>query len=258
MATLTPHGGKPNGGLPLPHAVTVFVGNFGSGKTEIAINYALLLANRGERVRLVDIDLVNPYFRSREAREYMQAHGVEVVAPTGEYAFADLPIMMAEVGGTLHAQPGRVVFDVGGDDLGARVLGGFATLLVEAKAAVLQVVNARRPFTDSLAGCRQMYDELEAAARVRIGGLVANAHLINETTPEVVRQGIALAREMEQATGVPLVFAAVERGVLQQCGQADLGCPVLAIDRYMTSPWERSQRRDPIGRPPRTHLPLGE
>jgi hypothetical protein len=257
MATMTPHGGL-TGGLPLPHAVTVFVGNFGSGKTEIAINYAMLLASTGQRVQLVDIDLVNAYFRSREARAYVQAHGVEVVAPEGEYAFADLPIMLAEVGGSLRSHPGRVVFDVGGDDLGARVLGGFAALLVEAQAAVLQVVNARRPFTDSLAGCRQMYDELEAAARVRIGGLVANAHLIGETTPEVVRQGVALAREMEQATGVPLVFAAVERGVLQQCGQADLGCPVLAIDRYMTSPWERSQRRDPIGRPPRTHLPLGE
>ncbi|MBN2361794.1 MAG: hypothetical protein JXR83_20245, partial [Deltaproteobacteria bacterium] len=152
----------------------------------------------------------------------------------------------------------RVVFDVGGDDLGARVLGGFAALLVEAKAIVLQVVNERRPFTDSLAGCQRMYRELEAAARVRIGGLVANAHLITETTPEVVRKGVALAREMERATGVPLVFAAVERGVAEQLAADELGCPVLPIDRYMTSPWESAQRRDPIGRPPRTHLPLGE
>ncbi|MBN2360760.1 MAG: hypothetical protein JXR83_15000, partial [Deltaproteobacteria bacterium] len=105
MATMTPQGGLASG-LPLPHAVTVFVGNFGSGKTEIAINYAIMLAGRGERVQLVDIDLVNVYFRSREARTYMEEHGVEVVAPTGDYAFADLPIILAEVGGLLkQAQP---------------------------------------------------------------------------------------------------------------------------------------------------------
>jgi len=74
----------------------------------------------------------------------------------------------------------------------------------------------------------------------------------------VVRQGIALAREMEQATGVPLCFAAIERGVIERFGDDDVGCPVLPIERFMTSPWEGGRRREPIGRPPRTHLPVGE
>jgi len=243
--------------LPPPAPITVFVGNYGSGKTEIAINYALHLAQLGEPVQLVDLDIVNPYFRSREAREYVGARGVEVVAPTNEYASADLPIILREVAGALGQTAARVVLDVGGDDLGARVLGGFSATLNAGEAVVLQVVNERRPFTDSLQGCRRMYDELEAASRMKIRGLVANAHLIAETNAAVVRRGVDFAREMSEALGVPLAFAAVERGVLEREGDLQLGCPLLPLDRFMTSPWEASTRRGPIGRPPQVSLPEG-
>jgi len=243
--------------LPAPAPVTVFVGNFGSGKTEIALNYALHLAARGEPVRLVDLDIVNPYFRSREAREFVEARGVEVVAPVNEYAFADLPILLREVAGSLGRADAHVVLDVGGDDLGARVLGGFSATLRATVTAVWQVVNERRPFTDSPAGCRRMYDELETASRLKIRGLIANAHLIHETTPEVVLRGVRFAREMSESLGVPLVFAAIERGLLERNPELELGCPLLPLDRFMTSPWEQSIRRGPIGRPPPVTLPAG-
>jgi len=244
--------------LPPAAAITAIVGNFGSGKTETALNYALALARAGERVKLVDLDIINPYFRSREAREFAAERGVEVIAPAGDFAYADLPILMREVWGALGASAPdgfKVVLDVGGDDLGARVLGGFANTLRGLSPALWQVVNERRPFTDSLASAKRMHDELRAAARLAITGLVANAHLIHETTPEVVRSGIAFTRALGAAIGVPLMLAAVEQGLLAAHPDEAWDCPVLPIERLMTSPWEGSRRRGPIGVPPRPRLP---
>ncbi len=243
--------------LPPPRSVTVFVGNYGSGKTEIALNYALWLASAGRPVSLADLDIVNPYFRSREARAFVEQRGVAVIAPEGEYAFADLPILLREVGGAIGRADSHLVLDVGGDDLGARVLGGFAAALAPRDPLVLQVLNERRPFTNTLAGGRRMYEELQAAARLQIGGLVANAHLIDETTPAVVQQGIAFARQVGAELGVPLVFAAIEERIAARLSPAAVGCPVLLIERLMTSPWEPSTRRGPIGRPPPATEMLG-
>lgn len=246
--------------------MTVFVGNFGSGKTEIALNYALALTETKKRVQLVDLDVINPYFRSREARDFVASCGVEVVAPVNEYAYADLPILLREVAGTIGTSDGYVVFDVGGDDLGARALGGFSHTLSQAQALVLQVVNQRRPFTDSSAGCRKMYAELEAASRLKIGGLVANAHLIDETTADVVAAGVDFTRDIGSEVGVGLLFAAVAKNLVTPQLEQRLGCPVLQLQRMMTAPWEQSSlrapigrpnKRGPIGRPPSVVLPSG-
>jgi hypothetical protein len=232
----------------------VFVGNFGSGKTETALNYAIALADSGEQVKLVDLDIVNPYFRSREARAYAASRGVEVVAPIDEYELADLPILLKQVGGAIGAGgDGKVVVDVGGDDLGARVLGGFAHALGD--ATIYQVLNERRPFTDSVAGAKRMYDELEAASRLRITAVVANTHLIDETTAEVIRRGLEFVETFSSEVGVPVAFVAVEKSFVEELG--DLGYPVLTIERLMTSPWEQSNKRGPIGRPPPVKMPAG-
>lgn len=243
--------------LPEAAQLSIFIGNYGSGKTEIAINYAVSLAAAGEPVTLVDLDVINPYFRSREARSFVEARGVTVVAPENEFAFADLPIILRDVAGSILSSKGKVVLDVGGDDLGARVLGSYASALRLAKAEVMQVVNPRRPFTDSPEGVKRMYEMLEAASQLRVSGLVANAHLIDETTFDIVTQGIAFTQKFSEVTDVPLRFAAVRRDLLAQHPASDFACPVLPLDRYMTSPWELSQRRGPIGRPPKPELPAG-
>jgi len=253
MTTTLTAGGQRAWQLPPARQLTVLVGNFGSGKTETALHYAIALAESGEQVKLVDLDIVNAYFRSREARQYAASRGVEVVAPVEEYELADLPILLKQVSGAIGAGVGKVVLDVGGDDLGARVLGGFAHLLGD--AAVLQVLNQRRPFTDSVAGAKRMYQELEAASRLRITGIVGNTHLIDETTVEVIRQGVDFVETFSAEVGVPVAFLAVEKSFVEEIG--DLGYPVLTIERLMTSPWERSNKRGPIGRPPPVKMPAG-
>ena len=106
--------------------VLLVVGSYGSGKTEVAVNLAMELALGGRDVQLADLDLVNPYFRSREARELLESAGVHVISPSGAQAFADLPIVLPEIRGLFNPPPGRLsVFDVGGDDVGARALASF-------------------------------------------------------------------------------------------------------------------------------------
>ncbi|OGQ87425.1 MAG: hypothetical protein A2289_15235 [Deltaproteobacteria bacterium RIFOXYA12_FULL_58_15] len=257
MNAVTPVRGRKPWHLPGARRATVFVGNFGSGKTETALNYAIALANSGDEVKLLDLDIVNPYFRSREARAFAASRGVEVIAPIDEYELADLPILLRQVKGAIGDQTGRLVVDVGGDDLGARVLGGFSGSLTD--AAVLQVVNERRPFTDSVAGARRMYDELQAASHLEITGLVANTHLMHETTIKVVRQGLRMVEKLSVEVGVAVEFVAIEQTLLESFGNKEekLGYPVLAIERLMTAPWEVSNKRGPIGRPPPVKMPAG-
>lgn len=108
------------------------VGSYGSGKTEVAVNLSLLLSRRGLHVQIGDLDLVNPYFRCREASALMEAHGIRVVVPPGAQAWADLPIVLPEIRGMLHPPAGTLsILDVGGDDVGARSLASFRTSIAD-------------------------------------------------------------------------------------------------------------------------------
>ncbi len=216
----------------------MIVGNYGSGKTEIAVNLAIQLAEGGRRVQLADLDIVNPYFRSREARHLMEAHGVRVVVPPGTQAFADLPIILPEIQGMLHPPEGTTtIFDVGGDDVGARALASFRPAIGDAPYELWQVVNARRPFTRDVEACLRMRSEIEASSRLRVTGLLANAHLVGETTADVVLQGWRLARAVGEASGLPVRAVAVMRAVAAAAELRAIAAPLLVMDRHMLPPW---------------------
>lgn len=127
--------------------VTVFVGHFGSGKTEIALNGALDLAAAGERVVVADLDVVKPYFRSRSARAILSDAGIELLAPTGANIHSDLPIIVPQIRSRLRDSNRRLIMDVGGDDIGARVLGSLADVVPLDDTDCLLVLNFRRPST---------------------------------------------------------------------------------------------------------------
>jgi hypothetical protein len=198
-------------------------------------------------VRIVDLDIVNPYFRSREAAEPLADAGVEAINPGGEKFWADLPIILPEVRGHLKRTDGTLVLDVGGDDLGAKVLSHLADDFVPGNYTLLMVVNANRPFTSDVAGARKVLDELEQAANLRIEGLVSNTHLMDETEVEEIRRGYAFAKEMGQRTGLPVLLVAVEPHLIDD-GSGDgvrpeeFDCPILPLYRFMLPPW-RSGRR---------------
>jgi hypothetical protein len=220
--------------------IVLFVGNYGSGKSEVSVNFSLAMARRGLRVRLADLDLVNPYFRSREAKEALEARGVSVVLPPPAFRHADLPILTPEVKGLLQRPDGLAVLDVGGDDVGATVLSSLAGAFPEGGYELLHVVNHLRPFTDTVAGVVRILREIEGAARLRVTGLVGNSHLMDETTAATIHDGLRLARDVGAELGVPVRFVTAPEEVVPTLDPALLaGTPVLPMVRWLVPPWRR-------------------
>jgi len=227
----------------LRRPVTILVGHFGSGKTEIAINLAFGLRRRGAEVTLVDLDLVKPYFRCRIAKEALEAAGIRLVAPKGEQFYADLPILVPDARAAARdsgASGARVIFDVGGHDLGARALGSLSGLLDRQATDLLFVVNASRPFAEDLSGLQSMLTAVQAAGRLAVTGLVANTHLMDETTRETIQHGIREARGLEAATGIPVRCCAMLHRYVREFGGASgtlEGLPILALERHVVPPF---------------------
>ncbi|HDI58830.1 MAG TPA: cobalamin biosynthesis protein CbiA [Desulfobacteraceae bacterium] len=219
--------------------LVIIVGNYGSGKTEVAINLAVHRRRAGVSVRLADLDLVNPYFRTREARGVLGRLGIEVVLPPARYLNADLPILDPAVAGLIRQPSELTILDAGGDDVGATVLSALHHVLAEAGGQVLQVVNPLRPFTDTHAGCRRIRREIEAAARLKVTGLVGNANLIDDTEPAQVIEGYRFVKALAEESGLPLVFVTVPHHLAAACGVEDWVCPALPIRRQLVPPWIR-------------------
>lgn len=227
--------------------ITVLVGHFGSGKTEIALNGAVDLAGAGENVSLVDLDVVKPYFRSRSAREWLKRTGVELVAPQGENAYADLPIVVPQVRSLIRNPRSRVIVDVGGNDSGSRVLGSLADVFPRNVTDLILVLNFRRPFTETVAGAVAMAGEITRAARLPVTGVVSNTHLLDQTSPEIVREGYRLARQTAEKLGVPVKAVAMEDSVKSGLGRWKPECPIIPIGRLVRPPFEETGNRRETG-----------
>lgn len=226
--------------------LVAIAGNYGSGKTELSVNLALHLAAAGRRVQIADLDIVNPYFRCREARAPMERRGIRVVVPPGAQAFADLPIVLPEIRGMLRPPRGTVsIFDVGGDDVGARALASLRPGLAEGAYEFWQVINARRPFTDSVAGCVAMRRSIEAASRWNVTGLVVNTHLIDDTTVDVVMDGWRLAAAVRSETGLPIRLVAVMDLLANVLDSDAIDAPILHMRRHMLPPWIQGEQHGP-------------
>jgi hypothetical protein len=213
------------------------VGNYGSGKTEVSINLAVNRKRAGLKVRVADLDLVNPYFRTREARSQLGKLGIEVVLPPQQYLQADLPVLSPEIAGLIRKTEGLTILDVGGDDAGAMVLAALADAFKGKRLHLLQVVNPLRPNTASVEGCLKIRDEIEKAARMKITGLIGNANLIDETADEIIYSGYEFVRDLSGCCGLPLEFITVARDILPAIDLKRFACPVLPIVRQLVPPW---------------------
>lgn len=220
--------------------LVMFCGVFGSGKTEVAVNFAIGLRQQGRLVTVADLDIVNPYFRSREVREQLAGFGVDVIVPAERLVNADLPIIQPEVRGALERSAGNVVLDLGGDPVGARLMASFAGLVRPEELDGLFVFNSRRPRTLTAADAARMMAEISSAAQVRLTGIVINSHLVGETTPEVIGEGIALGEELSAIARTPVAFVTVERRLIDRFDSARCPHPVMVLERLMLKPWEPS------------------
>lgn len=217
-----------------PRRLTLVTGHYGTGKTEFSVNLALALAAEGARTALADLDIVNPYFRSREQRCLLEAAGVRLIAAAQALADADVPALPAELHALLEDRTVRGVLDIGGDPSGARVLARYRARILKEDYQLLYVVNARRPEVRTAERSVEYLRGIEAVTGLRCTGLVNNTHLCGETAPEDVREGAALAEEASRLAGVPVVCHTAEARFQDQL--RDL--PLFPIEIKMKKPWE--------------------
>ncbi len=217
----------------------IITGHYGSGKTEFAVNLALALARAGHKTALADLDIVNPYFCSRERQELLEQAGVRVILSSA--GNADVPALNPAVLSLLE-QGGAGVMDVGGDAAGARVLARFAHKIRMIDHALYCILNFNRPETATPEQAEAYLRAIERSAGLFVTGLVNNTHLCAETSEEDVLRGAALAEEVSRMTGIPVVCHAAAREVIKR-----INIPsgeLFPMDIYMKKPWEIDAMED--------------
>ncbi len=224
----------------LSKRVLTIVGGYGSGKSEVSVNLARFLAETTNKpIAIADLDIVNPYFRSREATTRLEKLGIEAIVPRGGQFYADLPIILPEIKSAIEGYEGTLILDVGGDDAGARVLSSLADAFIPGEYEMLLVVNVNRPFTKDIPSSRQLISRIEDSSRLTFTGLISNSHMMEHTTTDTILQGVQVAEELSRATNLPLVFVSVTQDILEKIHPEQLQTPVLSLDRYLLKPWER-------------------
>ncbi len=222
--------------------VTVLVGHFGSGKTEIALNLAMDQASAGVPVTMADLDVVKPYFRTRSARALLTEAGIDLLAPEGPNIHADLPIIVPEIRSHLRQSLRRLIIDVGGDDVGAKVLGSLSDVVPHGETECLLVLNFRRPSTPDPKAAVEMVREIEAVGRLPVAGLISNTHLMDETDLEVILDGLENAQQTGELLGIPVVAVAAAEDLAVEL-RARIDRPVVALRRIVVPPFELPKQR---------------
>jgi hypothetical protein len=217
------------------HKVNVFIGMFGSGKTELSINTALKLKDNFENVAIGDIDTISPYFRTRDEIDYLTEQGIKVITPPRQYMHADVPIIPPAAGGYIQNPDYKMVLDVGGNDDGAIVLGSLNNFLKKADSAVYFVVNVFRPFTDEKNKIIGHIERLSAKARLDVDYLVSNSNVMEDTTAEHILQGENLLEEVSKELNIPIAFTVVEEGKENEVKTKYKKFP---IKRFMKKTWD--------------------
>lgn len=187
--------------------ITIFAGHYGSGKSNLAVNYAFYLKENGYQTALMDLDIVNPYFRSKDSTAILREKGIRVIASEYANTNMDLPALPPEMY-SMFMDDGRYsVVDLGGDDRGAYALGRFSEQLCDPSLyEMLLVVNRFRPDTATAEGVLEVVGEIEAACRVKFTGIANNTNLGVETTREHVLDSVSYADEVSRLTGLPVVM----------------------------------------------------
>ncbi len=193
--------------------IYIVTGHYGSGKTEFSVNFALSLKEKHENVILVDLDIVNPYFRSHDAKSLLENAGITVLAPHYAGTNVDIPVLPPEIMRIFEEKDAQIVLDVGGDDDGAIALGRYKQYFDKTDYEMYLVVNTRRPLTSTAEEIIEMKEQIEIASRLTVTGLISDTNLADETTAEIVLEGVAITEEVSKKTGLPVVFVCTGESV---------------------------------------------
>lgn len=224
--------------------ITVIVGHYGSGKTEFSVNLTMDLKKKHEKVAILDMDIANPYFRSRERQQFMEDRGIAVYHNSFGYDITeDLPAISATLRAPLENTEYMTVVDVGGDDSGARVLNQFKKYFVGDDSEMLCVLNANRPETYTVEGMIMHLRRIEVETGIKVEGIINNTHLLRETTAADMIKGYEMCLEVSKQLGLPIVWNTCRKDLLPelQAALAEKGYGeefvIYPIELYMRPTW---------------------
>ena len=194
--------------------VTLFCGHYGSGKTNVALNYALQLKQDGGDVTVADLDIVNPYFRTKDSRQDLEEAGIRLICSEYANTNVDIPALPSDLYSITDDKSHHVVIDVGGDDRGALALGRIAPAILEENSyEMLLVINRFRPLTPDAPSTVEVMREIEQAGGIRFTGLVNNSNLGEATDEDTILSSVAYAQEVSDLTGLPVVMTTVRESL---------------------------------------------
>ena len=196
----------------------IIIGAYGSGKSEICVNLALEMRKTApeDKILLADLDIVNPFYRSADAAGVLEENNIRLISPMYANSNVDAPVLSGEVYVIFDDDSYRGVFDIGGEDMGATILGSMRSRLDNTGADLLMAVNTRRPFTSTADEIIIMASELQEASKMKITGLINNTNILEQTTAQDVIEGEKILLEVSQKTGIPLVLTTVMEGVMSE------------------------------------------
>ena len=219
--------------------ITLFAGHYGSGKTNIAVNYALYLKERYEKVDVADLDIVNPYFRTKDSEAFLESKGIHLISSEYANSNVDVPALPAEAYAIIDDESVHAVIDVGGDDRGALALGRYApAILKQNDYEMLLVINKFRPLTPDCASTVGVMREIETAAGMKFTGIINNSNLGDETTAEDILGSINYAAEIAKASGLPIKMTTVKEDLYESVKDNIPDC--FPIRLYVKQSWAKA------------------
>ncbi len=203
--------------------ITLLCGHYGSGKTNVAVNMAFELKKQYENTAIADLDIVNPYFRTRDSEKDLAEAGIRVICSKYAGTNLDAPALPPEMYSITEMKDMKSIIDVGGDDRGALALGRLsAAIVAEGDYEMLMVINCHRPLTRDAESTVEVMREIEAACRIPFTGLVNNSNIGRETTAETVLDSAEYAEEVSRLSGLPVVMTSVREDIaVELCGKVN-------------------------------------
>ena len=218
--------------------LTLFAGHYGSGKTNIAVNYALHLAKEGKPVCIADLDIVNPYFRTADSRQELESAGVELISPRFANSNVDRPALPAQAYKLVQDKCCYGIMDIGGDDRGAYALGRYVPYMKQEKDyRMVYVANCYRPLTRTAAEALEVMQEIEAACGLAFTDIVNNSNLASETDVQAVLNSRDYIQELSERSGLPVFMTTVRADLAERlCGQIPNVLPLHLQEKYFDLP----------------------
>lgn len=217
--------------------ISIFTGHFGSGKSEVAVNYAMKLAQNNKKVAIVDLDIVNPFFRTADVKNQLEDKGITVITPVYANTNIDVPALSPDINRVFEEKEFKVVFDVGGEDLGARVLSRYNEEIIIDDYEMFCVVNIRRPMTNTPDKIEEMIRSIEYSSRLKISMLINNTNYLSASTIDLLQSGKEMIKKVSEKINIPIGITCGLRNILEG-NEKEFDTELLYLDKLIKLPWE--------------------